>query len=636
LKLQVKAFWIATKLFCLALLLACPHFALAQEATAIVATSSRAGPVLEFKSYEAVLGKDGNMPTIGWESTVPAIRLFRLTPEDEQEGRVFLWGKMRFDAEQFGSTPLAIYSVGNRDQFKMFLNGRELYRNYVKPSDNVQSWYRPFLIPIPPDVLRPGSNEIVFQNSGWRDLAIGWTFVGPQEVLKDRYEAQMLFRIYGPIVANMMMIFLGLCAICLWFVRRDEPELLFLGLAAIFWLIRNYHYYNLIAPINPLAFAAATHFSLYFAAASSTSFGLAFLKRPHYKAIIAGLFAFGFFICGLHFIVPLHPVAIFIPAILISIFTSTTGFLTLRKSPSREHFMVSAIMCTFVFQALHDLLRHQDIWDGLGFYLQPYVGFMYTTVFLLTFGTRAQTAFVELNATNETLEKRVTQARVELAQSEASRRDLKVNEAVASERVRLMQEMHDGIGSNLITALAVAKHQNHPPEVVRTLSRALSDLKITVDSLEPVGGDVVLLIANLRHRMANNLAEAGLACSWEVTDCPLLPWLDATSALHLVRIFQEAISNVIEHAEASQIRIGCIAQSHADVAGVKIFVIDNGKGFDATAQTMGKGIANMEARAQVVNASFTCQSQRGIGTTVSVWLPVSPTRKGISSHKVSR
>jgi signal transduction histidine kinase len=620
LKLHLKAFWIAASALLLAVSLIDTRLAFAGDALPTNSVASSSEPVIDFKSYQGAIGSEDIVPLTGWASKQPALELVTIDQPNRKLGKSVLWGRMTFDRSQLGSKPLAIYTIGNRDQFKVSVNGHELFRNYANTSDQVQSWYYPFLIPVPQDVLKDGTNEIVFQNSGLRWLAVGRTSIGHQETLQKKYNAQMLLRIQGPIIANAMMAFLGLCALVLWAVRRTEPELLLLSLTAGFWLIRNYHFYATSLPIAPEAFVGLTHVSLYFAAAASASFGLSFLKTPHYQRIVIAMFGFGIFISLLHAFSPLSPLVIMVPTFIIALMTSVVGALGLRSARSLDHLMVCVVMASIIISATHDFGRNSDLWDGVGFYFQPYVGFFFTSVFLFSFGRRAQHAFVQLGRTNETLEKRVTQVRKELALSETNRRALEIDQAIAQERVRMMREMHDGIGSNLVTALAIAEHQNQPDSMVKTLKRALSDIKITVDSLEPIDGDIVVLIANLRHRMNNDLRDAGLEVSWKVEDCGPILWLDSISALHVARIIQEAISNVIEHAKAKRITIGCLEEVHGGIFGVSIFISDNGTGFEHQHKTEGKGIANMSARAQAIGAILSYSNEITEGTKLTLWL----------------
>jgi signal transduction histidine kinase len=612
---------IVASLFLLALIVLAPQVGISATLNQNNTASSRADQIVAFKTYQGALGPEQAPPLEGWSAKVPALELVTIDQADVQSGNQFLWGRMTFDRAQLGSGPLAIYTIGNRDQFKVFVNGQELFRNYVSPEDGIQSWYRPFLIVVPQNFLKNGTNEILFQNSGWRDLAVGRTAIGPQEVLVKEYDAQMLLRIDGPIMANAMMAILGACAFVLWAVRRTEKELLFLTLTSVFWLVRNYHFYTDKLPFAPDVFAAITHVSLYFAAAASASFGISYLKTPYHQKIILAMFGFGILVSVLHLILPLSPMVMMVATFIIALLTSVIGVIGSFRTRSFEYLMMSLVMSSIIVSSTHDFGRNEDLWDGAGFYFQPYVGFFFTAVFLVSFGRRAQRAFVALETTNEALEDRVMQVGNELAISEQERRTLEVNQAVADERVRLMREMHDGIGSNLLTALAIAEHQSQSETTIKTLRRALSDLKITVDSLEPIDGDIVVLIGNLRHRMARDLMDAGLTCVWEMKECRPIRWLDATSALHGVRIIQEAISNVIEHSGANEIRIGCYEDVRSGQDGVTIFVSDNGCGFDRTVETNGKGIANMKSRANAINAIFDLRSELKVGATITLWLP---------------
>ena len=232
------------------------------------------------------------------------------------------------------------------------------------------------------------------------------------------------------------------------------------------------------------------------------------------------------------------------------------------------------------------------------------------------------TAFSEVEDVNRTLELRVGEITDSLTQSEAERATLRVNVAVDGERARLMREIHDGIGSSLTTALAGAKQRNESPDTIATLTRSLSDLRIGVDSLEPIDGDVVLLLASLRHRMERELKGAGLVFRWNVEQVPQLAWLDPVCALHILRILQEAIGNALVHAQAEFVEARCCAALDAGIEGILIEIADNGIGFDTVTASRGKGMMNMSGRAEAINAKFACRSIPDAGTAISLWLPL--------------
>jgi signal transduction histidine kinase len=186
-----------------------------------------------------------------------------------------------------------------------------------------------------------------------------------------------------------------------------------------------------------------------------------------------------------------------------------------------------------------------------------------------------------------------------------------------------MREMHDGIGSSLVTALAVVRKQGEAPVAEETLQRAITDLKLTVDSLAPVEGDVVALLANLRHRMEPDMEKAGVKCIWRVEPCPSLDWLDAPNALHMLRIIQEGVGNVLSHAGATSITIACRPKDWEGRDGVELILADDGMGFVATKVSgKGRGLSNMRTRASQLGGEVRIESVVGSGSQLSLWLPV--------------
>jgi signal transduction histidine kinase len=582
-----------------------------------------ARPVVRFSRIEIVFSKVYTPPATGWqESKAEPVWRLRELPKTLDDNHA-IWARMRIDRAALGPEPLAIYTQDNRSQIMVFLNGKELFRNFSRPDDQVQGWYRPYIVPVPLGALRPGPNEVLMRVDGNYDLSIGRVLIGDQPELQRLYQHQNLWRIEGVRAANYAMLALSITALLLWLGRRREFELLFLALSGVLWFLRDYHYFALqLGAIDRQLFSDVSLYALFFAASASNSFTALFVQLPLAKRVIALMFGVGLVLCGLHQAALIDVSVIFFATFLTSTVFSVYSLYVMRRSRFSEQWMLLLITVVLTATGIHDIGRFPriELWEGLGFYIQPYIGFIFCIAFLLSFGKRALGAFTALEQVNQTLEQRIAEARSDLSQSEAKRRELEVTQAIDSERTRLMREMHDGIGSNLVTALAIAEQQKHPPTAIKTLKRAISDLKITVDSLEPVEGDLVALLANLRHRMARDLNEAGLVCKWKAEPCPPLPWLDATNALHVLRIFQEAIGNALAHSSASELEIGCHPATQDGQSGLCAYASDNGKGF-ANVETSGKGIANMRSRAESLHGKFTCDSAPGLGTRISVWLP---------------
>lgn len=117
-----------------------------------------------------------------------------------------------------------------------------------------------------------------------------------------------------------------------------------------------------------------------------------------------------------------------------------------------------------------------------------------------------------------------------------------------------MQDMHDGMGSSLIIALLEAeKGHLDASSLTDVLKNCIEDLKLTIDSMEPVEADLLLLMATLRFRLTPRLESAGIRLRWDIQNVPALDWLDPRNALHILRILQETFSNIIKHTNATEI-----------------------------------------------------------------------------------
>lgn len=598
----------------------------AEPLSSMVRSQSADGPVIEFTGGEFNL-QDGvkERPT-GWvRAASPHIYRQYLTRWNTGEYHT-IFGRYRFNRTALGKEPLALYTVDTRNQFTIAINGREIFRNHAAVSDQKLAWYRPFLIPVPAQALRPGINDIVIRAVSEDSVGIGRLVIGPNAALQSYYQKQYFWQISAPFAANATMLAFGAMALLLWLGRRQEVELLFLSLSAALWFLRNYQYFAEVTPFDIRWFNAATVYATYFAAAATCAYYASFIKLPHRKRIIAGLFIMGIPLSLVHALFSLSNFILYVPATLMALGIGLAGLHDLRRNRSIEHVILVPFMLLMPILSVHDFIvsRAGGGWNASDFYLAVFNGFIYCTAFLISFGLRALDAFTGLASANATLEQRIAETRAELVSSEIARQKLVVDNAIAGERERLMQEMHDGIGTNLIAALAVARQENQPASTIRTIRRALGDLKITVDSLEPVEGDLVALIGNLRHRMAGDLQDAGISCKWEVQPCAMLPWLDATNALHVLRIFQEAIGNALAHSGATEIRIGCAEAMRDGSMGIAAYVADNGRGFDQNAPSVtGKGLSNIRARARALRGRVHYESALGSGSAMTLWLPYS-------------
>ena len=212
------------------------------------------------------------------------------------------------------------------------------------------------------------------------------------------------------------------------------------------------------------------------------------------------------------------------------------------------------------------------------------------------------------------------QREAELAANRELLHNIEQSQLITQERQRLMQDMHDGLGSSLIIALREVEHgRMNGTETAGVLKGCIDDLKLAIDSTEAVEADLLLLLATLRFRMEPRLENTGIRLRWEIADVPPLNWLNPGSALHILRILQEAFANAIKHARATEIRIATRVTSDS----VLVTITDNGKGFAAefALKSRGKGLHNQIRRAESIGAEVSWDST-GAGTCFTLCLPI--------------
>lgn len=205
----------------------------------------------------------------------------------------------------------------------------------------------------------------------------------------------------------------------------------------------------------------------------------------------------------------------------------------------------------------------------------------------------------------------------ELQNQQAKVTELERERTLLMERQRLSRDMHDGIGSALISSLsAVQRGDWSQDKVAEMLRDCLDDLRAVIYSLEPSDGDLTAMLAAMRPRLERRLEASRMRLCWEMGDLPTVEWLGPSEGLHVMRIVQESVANAIKHSEASEVCL--IADS--DGATINISIIDNGRGFELERAPKSNGIESVRSRSAILGGILQVQSSND-GTRVTLKLP---------------
>ncbi len=197
------------------------------------------------------------------------------------------------------------------------------------------------------------------------------------------------------------------------------------------------------------------------------------------------------------------------------------------------------------------------------------------------------------------------------------------------ERRRLRRDLHDGLGPTLASLsqridAASSLVTQHPEEAMALLQTikgqmrsSISDLRRLVYALRPPVLDEFGLISAIREHTIPSLQRSDV----QITLCvpEELPPLSAATEVAVSRIVEEALTNVVRHAQAQQCQV-CLELT--DIGELGITITDDGKGLPQMYQA-SVGMYSIRERAEELGGRYTIQTRSTGGTQVSVFLPLS-------------
>ncbi len=288
------------------------------------------------------------------------------------------------------------------------------------------------------------------------------------------------------------------------------------------------------------------------------------------------------------------------------------------RRPPAERILVTLAVAFIAGTMVRDIIAGKILGD-LDFLYYPYSALPICIAIGWVLADRFVRSLNESERLNAELEGRVAQKHAELEENYRRVHELERERAVVGERQRIMSDMHDGVGGTLMSTLGLVEQgELSQVEVAAALRECLDDLRLTIDSLEPTENDLLPVLGNLRYRLDKRLKKQGIELDWKVTEVPKLACMTPQNVLHVLRILQEAFTNVLKHARASLVQV----ETGVDAPGQHVFirVRDNGHGFTGDDHT-GHGLANMRRRATVIGAILQINPTPS-GTTLSLFLPV--------------
>lgn len=208
----------------------------------------------------------------------------------------------------------------------------------------------------------------------------------------------------------------------------------------------------------------------------------------------------------------------------------------------------------------------------------------------------------------------------ELERTKQEAVNLEKSKAIADERSRIMRDMHDGIGGQLVATLALLELEpdnETKNNIAAILKACLDDFRLIINSLNVQANTLSALLADFKYLISSKLDKMNIELDWDVLALPDDVTIDPQQSLHILRILQEAFTNIMKHSNASMITFNA---NYDDNGLVTLIIQDNGRS-SKQAQHNGHGLENMKWRAEQLSAQLKIDHDLTQGFTVTLSLP---------------
>jgi signal transduction histidine kinase len=509
----------------------------------------------------------------------------------------------------------------------IYLNGTLLQRDASLVEPLTRAWNTPRYQLLPAPLVHAGENTLLVRVSGLRAYqpGLGGVMLGDPAVLAERHAHARLQRYDLQLFSLAVTATLGCFFFSLWLMRRGESAYGWFSVMSLawWWVALN----QVMSTPWPFAttdgWERANSIALIVYSGAFTMFIVRYSERRLPKiewalwaAVLAGTLAM--------LAVPEGLIAvtrdILTTAQAGNFFLASGLFVWFAWRQGRTDQRIVALCVAFFFAAgMHDLLTFLGILND-NFYYTALTAQLQMVAMALTLAWRFVASLRRVERFNDDLNLAIAQARSELAQTLMRQHELEVANARLAERMRLAHDLHDGLGGTIVSAIAEHEHATGtlaPGRSLALLKELRDDLRIVIDaaSSHELGEHALAgQIGSLRHRLMRLFEHQRVACHWTLDGIEGFR-LAGARGIDLLRIVQEALTNVLKHSQASQANVELRRIGET----LKLIVTDNGIGFDFDPLDLahgGAGMRSMRARAARLGGTLRVESVPGVTRVV--------------------
>ncbi len=550
------------------------------------------------------------------------------------------WYRFEFDVRD-ASRDVSVYVPDFNMNLEIWLNGKFLAECGPFEGANTRCWNFPLQAVMPTGLLREEGNVLDLRLAvSDPEGELGLVYLGPRDVIAHLYTSRYFFYIVLPQMIVAMVLTVILFMVAFWYSARDVSYLAFAGFVGCLGIILL----NMVVRDAPISvekwrwFAdRGIGFTGPFLIACTC--GLAGLRH---RQVERAAFGWAISVAVVTFFASRNFYdATFVPLYGVTLLMCCYAIWVLAREmegSKASRYSIAGLGLVALGFGVHDVLSVMDLLGHDPPRMLPLAIPAATGIMTAVLTMRFLATFRRATNLNSELEARVEEKHIELKGNFARMRDLEESRVVAAERERIMREMHDGVGGHLVSILAmVEKGRAGAEEIAAALRSSIDDMRMVIDSLDPNVDDLNLVLGAFRSRNESRLRAHGLRLRWEATDLPPVSRIGRHERLHILRILQEAVTNVIRHARAETIHVQIgVREDENGRSGISVVVSDDGVGI-RPGVAAGRGRTNMMRRAQLIDADLQIDATTA-GTRLDLWIPLrseaeeAEEQRGSSSH----
>jgi signal transduction histidine kinase len=534
------------------------------------------------------------------------------------------------DSEPWGALFPYLYEGG-----QVWLNGALLAGIQESSATSHVRWARPHLVSLPPGLLRAGDNQLLVRVQPAPDGSMRFPRVriGPMHEVAPLHDSHFFWASVTPQITVVICVLASLSVLYIWWRQRGEVMYGLFGLAVALWGIRTLTFVVEVVPASAWPFWRLLVHSTtggFIVAMTVLAWRLAGIHKPWFERAL-----FGYWLVG-----PLWMLAQGVAAEPLVNRWWIGGFLpigativgvsvwSLVRRRTIESAALPVTMAIAALAGMHDYLIRWELdppipWLEAWFAQRFQLLHLAANLVLLAIGWLLTRRFIgalrSMEDVKQNLEARVADREKQLAANYVRVFALERENAAGQERQRIMRDIHDGLGSRLFVSLSrVERGEMTPEEIADSLRGCISEMRLALDTLAPSEHDFRSTLGNFLFRWRGQLLACGIQARWDIDVPDEALQLSPHASLQLLRVAQEALTNVVKHAGASMVDV----QLRLVEGKLELEVRDNGIGAaGVSSDSSGRGLTNMRTRATQLGGHVDVHGGSG-GTRVTVQVPL--------------